>query len=364
MRKHAGPCWPAARHCLSAVPVLLAFATIYLVWGSTYLGIAIAVETIPPFAAMAGRMLLAGAFLYGWARLRGEAPLTRAQWQESAVTGALLFVGGYGVIAWAEQSIASGVAALLATTSPFWLVLLQWRDGQRPALWTWAGLLLGTAGVGLLLGGDGAAASGHLLRMLGVLGGSFFWALGTLRAARRLDGGSAARMAGSEMFAGGWVLAGLALLLGEAGDLGSGSISWQSLMAVGYLTLFGSVVAFTAYRWLLSRVAPALVATHAYVNPLIALGVGWWFAQERIGGAVILSSVAIIGAIALVRLGARPPAIRMDLPVHDTVKSFAPSAVGSVTPGMRPERRAPFVVSSAHESTRASAARAPRAGSM
>lgn len=299
----SGPCRQLAGRCLAAFPVLLAFATIYLVWGSTYLAIAVAVDTIPPFTAMASRMLIAGGVLVAYARWRGEAPLSGREWRESAITGSLLFVGGYGVIAWAEQSVASGVAALLATTSPFWLVMLQWRAGERPSRLTMTGLLLGTAGVGLLLQGGPSASSTDVVRMAGILGGSFFWALGTLRAARRVAGGSAARMAGSEMFAGGWVMLVIALLLGEAGALRDGAISRESVFAVGYLALFGSVIAFTAYRWLLERVPAALVATHAYVNPIVALLVGWWFAHEAIGPSVIASSVAIVGAVALLRWG-------------------------------------------------------------
>lgn len=291
-----------ARHA----PVLLAFATIYLVWGSTYLAIAVAVETLPPFLMVAVRMLAAGGVLYGYARWRGAAAFTRAEWGFAITNGALLFLGGYGIIAWAEQRVASGITALLATTAPFWLVLLQWAtDRARPTLRTWLGLALGTFGVALLLAGDTAIGAGDALRALGVLLSSLLWAAGTLRASRRRARGSAARTAGAEMLAGGWMLLLAGLLLGEGARVSVAAFTPSSLLALGYLTVFGSIAAFTAYRWLLERVEPSLVTTHAYVNPFVALVLGWLWLDEPMGGRVIVSALAIVGAIALMRRSRR-----------------------------------------------------------
>ena len=281
--------------------VVAAFATIYVVWGSTYLAIAYAVKTMPPFLAMAARMLVAGAVLYGWARARGERGLSRTEWQWAAVTGTFLFLGGYGALAWAEQHIESGTAALLGTTSPMWMVLIQWqRGGHRPGLRTWAGLALGTLGVALLLGA-GADVARHLLPAMAVLAAAFFWAAGSLRASKSPLRGSASRSAGAEMLAGGVVVLAAGLVLGEASAVSAASFSMRSVGALTYLVVFGSIAAFLAYRWLLARTAPSLVATHSYVNPLVALLLGWLLAGESMGPAVVISAASIVGAIALLR---------------------------------------------------------------
>jgi drug/metabolite transporter (DMT)-like permease len=252
------------RVVVERLPVVVAFGLIYVVWGSTYLAIAYAVETMPPFLMMAARMLLAGGALYGWTRWRGESGLTRGEWRWAAVTGALLFLGGYGALAWAEQHIESGTAALLGTTSPLWLVVVQWRrGGRRPDVRTWAGLLLGTFGVAVLLGGGAGMKAEDVLPGVAVLGAAFFWAVGSLRAARSPLRGSAARSAGAEMLAGGVVVLLAGLVLGEGGRVGSGAFSARSLAALAYLVVFGSIAAFSAYRWLLCRRPPSLVATHS-----------------------------------------------------------------------------------------------------
>lgn len=281
--------------------VVAAFATIYVVWGSTYLAIAYAVETMPPFTTMAARMLVAGGVLYGWARWRGAAGLSVREWRWSAVTGAMLFLGGYGALAWAEQHIASGTAALLGTTSPMWMVLLQWRQGGgRPRVRTWTGLALGTVGVALLLQGGGGLRS-NLLPSLAVLTAAFFWAAGSIRATRSPLKGTASRSAGAEMLAGGVVVLAAGLLFGEGADLAAAEFSPRSVGALAYLIVFGSVAAFSAYRWLLCRTPPSLVATHSYVNPLVALLLGWMLAGEALGGGVVLAGASIVGAVALLR---------------------------------------------------------------
>lgn len=282
--------------------LLLAFATIYLVWGSTYLAIAVAVETLPPFLMVAVRMLVAGGLLYGYARIRGESAYERSEWRFAFTNGSLLFLGGYGLVAWAEQQVASGVTAMLATTAPFWLVLIQWATGAgRPRLRTWAGLALGTAGVALLFSQGSVGGDAATVRTVAVLVSSICWAAGTLRASRRQTRGSAARAAGAEMLAGGWLLLTIGLLLGEAEGASLAGLTTKAVLALAYLIVFGSIGAFTAYRWLLQRVSPSLVATHAYVNPLVALILGWAILAEPLGVRVIASSVAIIGAIALMR---------------------------------------------------------------
>jgi drug/metabolite transporter (DMT)-like permease len=291
----------AVRGEAGRLPVAAAFATIYVVWGSTYLAIAYAVETMPPFLTMAARMLLAGGALYGWSRSRGEAALTRAEWRWAAVTGALLFLGGYGALAWAEQRIESGTAALLGTTSPLWLVLIQWqRGGRRPSPGTWAGLVLGMLGVSLLIGSLEAGWA-ELLPAAAVLVAAFFWAAGSLRASNSPLRGSASRSAGAEMLAGGMVVLVAGLLLGEGPDATAAAFTLRSVGALAYLVVFGSIAAFCAYRWLLQERPPSLVATHSYVNPFVALLLGWMLAGESLGPNVLLAAISIVGAIALLR---------------------------------------------------------------
>jgi drug/metabolite transporter (DMT)-like permease len=292
------------RDLMGRLPKVAAFATIYVVWGSTYLAIAYVVETVPPFTAMAVRMLIAGGVLYGWARRRGEAGLTGAEWKWATVTGALLFLGGYGALAWAEQHIASGTAALLGTTAPLWVVLLQWgHGGRRPGMRTWSGLVLGTLGVLLLLAAGVGSVAAHLLPALAVLAAAFFWAAGSIRAASSPLRGTAGRAAGAEMLAGGVVVLAAGLLLGEGHAVAAAQFSARSVAALAYLVVFGSIAGFGAYRWLLSNTAPSLVATHSYVNPLVALLLGWVLAGEALGGGIALAAVTIVGAVALLRGG-------------------------------------------------------------
>lgn len=279
-----------------------AFATIYIVWGSTYLAIAIAVEVLPPLLMTGGRMLLAGTVLYGWSRWHGEAALSRAEWRWTALTGVLLFLGGYGGVAWAEQEIESGSAALLVSTSPLWLVVIQWlRGGRRPGWATWGGLGLGTAGVALLMGGLAGTGGSQLLPAAVLLAAAVFWSAGSLRASRSPLGGSASRSAGAEMLAGGVTLGLAGLLAGEGPELAAAPFSVRSTAAFGYLVVFGSITAFGAYRWLLQVRPPSLVATHSYVNPFVALLLGWIFAGEALGGGVVIAALSIVGAIALLR---------------------------------------------------------------
>ncbi|HPV08670.1 MAG TPA: EamA family transporter, partial [Aggregatilineales bacterium] len=250
--------------------IAAAFAAIYIIWGSTYLGIRFAIETIPPFLMAGVRFLLAGAMLYGWARVRGAPRPLRVHWRSAAIIGALLLLGGNGGVTWGEQHIASGLAALLVATVPIWIAALDWLrpGGTRPDGPVIAGLLLGFVGILLLVGPGnlGGGEGNYTLGTLAVLGAAFSWALGSLYSKRAPLPGDALQGIGMEMLAGGvWLwLAGT--LAGEWGQLNLGAISLRSGLALAYLTLFGSLVGFTAYVWLLRVVSPARAATYAYVN--------------------------------------------------------------------------------------------------
>src|SRR6266568_8109823 len=229
------------------------FASIYLIWGSTYLGIRYAVETIPPLLMMAIRHSVAGVIVYAWARSRGAEPPTRKQWGYAAVAGTILFLGGHGTLAWAEQKVPSGLAALLCATLPLWTVLLGWiqRSERILGVKTWAGILLGFAGVVLLIGPDGFAQhrSLNLLGAAGAVFSAFLWAVGTLYSKRVRLPDSTVLSAAMQMITGGMLLLRIGFATGEAGRLHMSSVSARSILALAYLIVFGSIVAFTAFTW-------------------------------------------------------------------------------------------------------------------
>lgn len=308
---------PAARPPRAAI--LAAYAALYVIWGSTYLGIRVGIATLPPFGMAATRFLLAGALLYGWARLRGAPRPTARQWGAAAVVGALLLLLGNGGVTWAEQRVPSGVAALLIATEPLWIVLLGWRrpGGTRPSLATALGLALGIAGVVVLVGPGASSAgppSGHVdLRGAAVvLAGALSWAAGSLWATgpggRARLPASAPLTTGMQMLTGGALLLGASAAAGEPAAFHPTAVSPASVAALGYLIVFGSIVAFSAYVWLLGVEPPARVATYAFVNPVVAVLLGWAVAGEALTGRVVVAAAVIVGAVVLLTL--RPAAAR------------------------------------------------------
>ncbi|HSJ16278.1 MAG TPA: EamA family transporter [Longimicrobiales bacterium] len=289
--------------------VWAAFFAIYVVWGSTYLAIAVAVEEIPPLLMMGARSVLAGALLYGGARLRGAPAPGAGDWLAAARVGALFFVMGHGLLAWSETRVPSGVAAVLIATEPLFIVLLGWRggrlvarsQGQRPGLAVLLALLLGLGGVAVLTL-PGTAAAIDPAGAAGLLIASFAWSVGTFHVPRT---GSPFRGAGMQLLAGGGMLLLLSTLLGEGRGWDPGAVGLEPLLAVGYLVTFGSVVAFGAYIWLLRRVSAARVASHTYVNPLIAVALGSWLGGEELGGRVLLAAGMVVTAVLLLVQRAR-----------------------------------------------------------
>lgn len=292
-----------------AIKLALAFAAIYLVWGSTYLAIRYAVETIPPLVTAGVRHLIAGTILLAWAWARGFRP-TRAHWISGFVLGALFFLIGHGSLHWAEQYVGSGLAALLIATEPMFILVLAWSMGQQKISRLSAlGLGLGVLGVALLTGVELTVKGSSLLGLLAVLVGSLSWSVGVVISPRlKLPNDALGRTAIP-------TLCGAVLLLAAAGLSGEfqathwASISDRSLLGLAYLIVFGSVVAFTAYTWLLQRCPPALVATHTYANPVVAVFLGWLLASEPLTLRVVLASLAILAAIVLIRKGERSVAI-------------------------------------------------------
>jgi drug/metabolite transporter (DMT)-like permease len=285
--------------------VFAAFASIYLIWGSTYLGIRFAIETLPPFIMAGGRFLIAGVLLYVFARSRGATRPTRAHWRGAAIVGTLLLMGGNGAVTWAEQHVASGATALLVAMVPFWMVLLDWLrpGGRRPAASVWVGIAVGFAGLALLIGpGHVVQGAGSALGVAALAVGTLCWATGSLlsRGLPRPD--SPLLGVGMQMLVGGTVLMLAGLLSGEASRVAVHDVSARSVLAVTYLVLFGSIVAYSSYVWLLRVAPPAVVSTYAYVNPVIAVFLGWLLAGETVTLRTLIAAAIIIGAVGLINV--------------------------------------------------------------
>jgi drug/metabolite transporter (DMT)-like permease len=288
----------------SSVQLALGFASIYLIWGSTYLGIRYAVETIPPLLMMALRHSIAGVIVYGWARSRGVEAPSRRQWGYAAVAGTILFLGGHGTLAWAEEKIPSGLAALLCATLPMWTVLIAWisRSERNFGARVWMGLLLGFAGVAILIGPDALRHGGSLdmLATLTAMFGAFSWAVGTIYSHGVKLPSSTILSAAMQMIAGGTSLYIASLLSGEMGHVHAASFTLRSTGALLYLIVFGSIIAFTVFTWLVTVTRPSLLSTYAYVNPVVAVFLGWMLANEPIGVHTIVATIVILAGVALV----------------------------------------------------------------
>jgi drug/metabolite transporter (DMT)-like permease len=296
-----------------AIKLALAFAAIYLIWGSTYLAIRYAVETIPPLIAAGVRHSIAGAILFAWAWARGFRP-KREHWTAGLIVGAFFFLGGHGSLHWAEQHVGSGLAALLIATEPMFILVLAWMSGQQKISRVSAlGLGLGVAGVAILMGVEATTRGSSLLGMLAVLAGSLSWSAGVVISPKvKLPTDAVARTA-VPLVCGALLLLATAGVTGEFQALHVATISLKSILGLGYLVVFGSIVAFTSYTWLLQQCPPALVATHTYANPVIAVLLGWLIAAEPLTIRVVIASAAILGAIVLIRRGERTV-----MPVEET----------------------------------------------
>ncbi|MCI0580560.1 MAG: drug/metabolite exporter YedA [Chloroflexi bacterium] len=288
----------------SRLKIITAFAAIYVIWGSTYLGIRFAIETIPPFFMAGMRFVLAGALLYPLARSRGATRPAWRHWRSTIIIGGLLLLGGNGGVTWAEQLVPSGVTALLVATVPLWIVILDWLrpGGVRPAGKVIAGVLLGFLGMALLVNPRelGGAASLNLVGAGAIILATLSWAAGSLYSRQADLPPSPLLATAMEMLAGGGLLFLVSLLTGEWGRLDASQWSLRSLLSLLYLTIFGSIVAFTAYTWLLQVTLPAYVATYAYVNPVVAVFLGWLLANEELNEQTLLAAAIIILSVIII----------------------------------------------------------------
>jgi drug/metabolite transporter (DMT)-like permease len=283
----------------------LAFFAVFVVWGTTYLAIRYAVETIPPLVAAAIRHLTAGTILLGIAWSRGFWP-RRAHWIAGSVVGALFFLIGHGSLHWAEQYVPSGLAALLIASEPLWILVMGFALGQqRVNGLNGAGLLLGLAGVATLTAPTLSSWTVGTWAMGAVIAGAASWALGVCLTPRLSLPDDVMGRAAVPMLCGGAMLLLSAGFSGEIGAVRWSAISLKSLLGLGYLITFGSILAFTAYTWLLQQVSPTLVATHTFVNPVVAVLAGWLWASEPLSARLLLSTILILLAVLLVQRGER-----------------------------------------------------------
>lgn len=288
--------------------LLSAFAAVYLIWGSSYLAILWGLETMPPFLLGAARFLSAGAILYALAAARGGAGFSPRQLLNASIVGALLPFLGNGSLIWAQQRIPSGIAALIVATVPLWMVVIQTIvEHVRPAPLIWTGVGLGILGLAILVGA-GSEVSGaiHLPSALILCGGAVAWAAGSIysRGADLPDSGLAS--AALTMLAAGVFFSAAALTAGETRTFDLAAVSLRSIIGLAYLAILGSVVAYSAYIWLLQVSSPARVATYAYVNPVIAVLLGWAFAGEPITVRTLIAAGVILAAVILITTAPQP----------------------------------------------------------
>jgi len=287
------------------VTVIFAFLSIYLIWGSTYLAIRYAVATIPPLYTAGIRHLTAGLILLAWCAWKRLRP-TAAQVRASVVIGALFFLIGHGTVHWAEQIVPSGLAALLVAVEPIFVFALseaadrRWRMNAT----LFAGVVLGLAGVALLFGkGILMSTPGMATGAIAILVGAISWAAGIVYSRRSKLSGQPLLLSALSLLSGSIMLLIAGTVAGEWRRFSPGAVSNVSWIALAYLIVFGSVVAFTAYNWLLEHYSPTLVATHTYVNPIVAVLLGWIFAREAVTLNVILGAAMVVAAVMLVDRG-------------------------------------------------------------
>lgn len=283
--------------------VVAALLAVYIIWGSTYLGIRIVVETIPPFLSAGMRFSLAGGALYLIAKLQGAPSPSRDAWKPAAITGGLLLLGGNGLVSWAEQSVPSSLTAILIAIVPLWVVVIDFAlpGHLRPSQGVLAGIALGLVGVAILV--DPWQAGVEHIEPVGaavLIAASAIWSVGTIYGGRVKLKEAPLLVIGMEMLAGGLILLAAGTLAGEWSAFDLGRVSQRSALAFVYLVLVGAMVGFTAYLWLIKNVPPALATTYAFVNPVVAIYVGWLVLAEPVTPRTLLAAAVIIAGVALI----------------------------------------------------------------
>ncbi|MEP6993088.1 MAG: EamA family transporter [Acidobacteriota bacterium] len=284
--------------------IVLAFAAVYVLWGSTYLAIRFGVETIPPFLLAGTRHLTAGLLLFGWLRISGTPAPSARHWRSAAIIGGLLLLGGNGLVTWAEQTVPSGLAALIVASVPLWMTALHAaQNRERPHGVAILGLAVGLVGLAFLVAPARVAGAASHVDPWGVaalLTAALMWSIGSLYSRKAVLPSSTLLATAMEMIAGGLILLSTSTLLGEWQGLSFASVSQRSLLSLAYLIVAGSLLGFTAYIFLLGATTPARASTYAYVNPVVAVFLGWAFAAEAVTLRMGMAAAAIVGAVAII----------------------------------------------------------------
>lgn len=306
------------------IMVVVAFAAVYIIWGSTYLAIRVAVETIPPFLMAGVRYVIAGGILYAWLRWRGVAPPVRMHWRTTAIIGGLMLLGGNGGVVWAEQpgKVPSGITALLVSAVPLWMVLINWvrPRGVRPSGIEALGLILGFVGVVILINPGSISGSEPIDRggVIALILAPVFWAAGSIYSRHAKLPESVFLATGMEMLTGGALLVLAGSVTGEWGRLNVEAISAESVLAFGYLIVFGALIGFTAYTWILRVSTPAKVGTYAYVNPAIAVFLGWAILSEPITSSTFAAMAVILTGVILITTRATSKSVHDSSPESES----------------------------------------------
>jgi drug/metabolite transporter (DMT)-like permease len=285
--------------------IWIALLALYIVWGSTYLAIRFAVETLPPFLSAALRFSISGAVLFLWRRSAGDAIPTISNWKATAIVGTFLLLGGNGLVALAEKTVPSGIAALVIATSPFWLVLFEtFRSGGiKPTPKSILGLAIGFSGVFFLIGPAELTGAEHQFDTFGVivlLIAPILWSLGSIYAKGADMPKSSLLSTGMQMLAGAIALFVVSVITGELNGFNFGDVTMRSWWGLLYLITFGSLVGFVSYGWLLHNAPVSLLSTYAYVNPVVAVFLGWLLAGEALNARIVVASAIIIGSVILI----------------------------------------------------------------
>lgn len=304
--------------------IWLAMLAIYIIWGSTYLGIRFVVETIPPFLSATIRFFVSALLILAWRKLAGDPWPTRRQWRDASIVGLFLLAGGNGLVSFAEQSIPSGIAALVIGSTPLWLTSFESLrpGGVKPGWQGLLGLLVGFFGIYLLVGPGLSGGELHLdpLGTITIIMAPILWAFGSIYSKSADMPQSTLMWTGIQMAAGTVGLFVMSLLTGELPRFDIAAVSLHSWLGLLYLILFGSLVGFVAYAWLLRNAPIALVSTYAYVNPVVAIFLGAWLAQEVITGRILSAALVIIGAVVVINLSKQAKIVQQEEVVRPTEK--------------------------------------------